>query len=62
MVCSFSFSVAEFLSEFLYLNWLYLKGKFEISCCSINVLIYPLNFHLVPSRLLRITCLAALWK
>lgn len=59
----FSFCVVELLSEFLYLNWLYLKGNFEIPHCSINVLIYPLNFYLAPlQRLLRITCLAALWE
>ena len=53
----------ELLSEFLYFNWLYLKGNFEIPCCSINVLIYPLKFHLVPLQwLLRITCVAALWE
>lgn len=53
----------ELLSVFLYLNWLYLKGNFEIPCCSLNVLIYPLNFHLVPlQQLLRITCFAALWE
>lgn len=59
----FSSSVVELLSEFLCLNWLYLKGNFEIPRCHINVLIYPLKFHLVPLQwLLRITCLAALWE
>lgn len=60
-MCSDSYSVLEVLSEFPYLNWLHLKGNFEIPCCSINVLIYPLSFHLVPlRRLLRIACLTAL--
>ena len=55
----FSSSGVELLSEFLYLNWLYLKGKFEIPHCTINVLIFPMNFHLVPLQwLLTITCLA----
>lgn len=59
----FSSSVVELLSGFLYLNWLYLKGNFEISHCSINVFIYLLNFHLVPlQQLLIITCLATLWE
>lgn len=60
-MCSYSYSVLEVLSEFPYLNWLCLKGNFEIPCCSINVLIYPLSFRLVPlGWLLRIACLAAL--
>ena len=60
-MCSYSYPVLEVLSEFLYLNWLYLKGNFEIPCCSINALIYPLSFHLFPLQLLlRIACLAFL--
>lgn len=59
----FSSSVVELLSEFLYLNWLYSKGNFEMPHCSIKVLIYPLNFYLVLlKQLLRITRLAALWE
>lgn len=59
----FSSSGVELLSEFLYLNWLRLKGDFEIPHCTINVLIYPMNFHLVPLQwLLKITCLAPHWE
>lgn len=63
VVYYFSSCVVELLSEFLYLNGLYFKENFEIPHCSINVLIYPLNFHLAPLQwLLRINCLAALWE
>lgn len=53
----------ELLSEFLYLNWLSWKENFEISHCSLNGPICPMTFHLLPlPRLLRITCLVALWE
>lgn len=63
VVYYFPSSVLELLSESLCLNWLYWKENFEIAHCRLNVLIYPLNFHLAPLPwLLRITCPAALWE